>query len=66
VIVFYNGRVGDSLSVDGKAAGVLPARLELSEGIHAFSLTGPSGDFKITKQVTLKGDGTTTMVHLDK
>ncbi len=66
VIVFYPGRVGDSLKVDGKSVGSLPARIELSEGPHTFSLVGPAGDFKTTKTVVLKGDGNTTILHIDK
>ena len=65
VIIFYSGRVGDTLSIDGKPVGTLPARLELTEGPHTFSLVGASGDFETKKTVTLKADGTTTMMHLD-
>jgi hypothetical protein len=64
--VFFNGRVGDALTVDGKSAGKLPARIELTAGPHTFSLVGPSGDFKTTKTVTLKADGSTTILHIDQ
>ena len=64
-MVFFAGRVGDQLEVDGKAVGQLPAKVDLTEGSHTFTLRGPSGEFTVSREVVLGPDGQTTILHLD-
>jgi hypothetical protein len=64
-MVFFAGRIGDALYVDGRLVGRIPVRTVLSEGEHAFAVEGDMGRFQVTRSVKLKS-GTTTMLHLDK
>ncbi len=43
-MVFFPGRSGDNLKVDGRAVGSLPATVRLTQGTHTFEVSGPSGD----------------------
>ena len=61
VFVFFPGRDGDGLRVDGKTAGTLPARVVLTEGSHVFEIDGPNGQFKVTKEVVFAETGTLTL-----
>ncbi|MBT3220173.1 MAG: PEGA domain-containing protein, partial [Proteobacteria bacterium] len=65
VMVFFSGRVGDSLLIDGKEVGQIPARITMTEGEHAFAVDGVAGRFAVTRTVKLQNDGT-TLIHLDR
>jgi hypothetical protein len=56
-MVFFPGRDGDVLTVDGREIGALPTTVQLTEGQHSFSVAGPGGDpVELMQQVVL-GDG---------
>jgi hypothetical protein len=65
VMVFFSGRVGDTLIVDGSVVGVIPVKFNLTEGEHAFAVEGDAGRFTVTRSVTVV-EGKTTMMHLDR
>ena len=65
VMIFFAGRVGDTLSIDGQEVGQLPVRTQLREGSHTFAVDGEVGRQVIERDVTLKAAGT-TMLHLDR
>ncbi len=65
VLVFFAGRVGDALSVDGRDVGRLPAQVRLSQGAHTFVVTGPTGAFQVTREVTVSPTKP-TQLHLDR
>ena len=64
-MVFFSGRVGDTLIVDGSVVGVIPVKFNLTEGEHAFAVEGDAGRFTVTRSVTVV-EGKTTMMHLDR
>ncbi|NCG21589.1 MAG: hypothetical protein GWP91_21455 [Rhodobacterales bacterium] len=64
IMVFYAGRSGDQLLIDGTPAGPLPVRSELAEGNHSFTVTGAVGEVKVSKMITLKPEGQITLIHL--
>ena len=65
-MIFYAGRVGDSLAIDGKAAGNLPAKASLAAGMHTFTITGAAGEVTVQRDVALKDDGGTTILQLSE
>jgi len=65
VMVFFAGRIGDLLRVDGVDQGKLPAKVSLTPGSHTFEVVGAAGDVTVTRDVELKPSGT-TVLHLDR
>lgn len=65
VMVFFSGRVGDALSVDGAPVGQLPARTNLKEGKHTFVIDGATGRLEVSRTIKLKESGT-TQIFLDR
>ncbi|MBW2254876.1 MAG: PEGA domain-containing protein, partial [Deltaproteobacteria bacterium] len=63
VIVVLEGWDGATLYVDGEKAGVLPARIQVTEGSHDFKVESPSGTQSVTRDVVLS-DGGVTIVNL--
>jgi hypothetical protein len=59
VIVVLEGWDGATLFVDGEKAGVLPARIQISEGSHDFKVESPSGTQSVTRDVVLSDSGVT-------
>lgn len=64
VMIFFAGRVGDALAIDGQAAGVLPAKATLSSGSHTFVVSGAAGKVTVKQDVKLNEDGTVTILQL--
>ena len=64
-MIFFAGRIGDTLYIDGRLVGRIPVRTNLSEGEHTFAVEGDMGRFQVTRAVSVK-PGNTTMLHLDK
>lgn len=58
VMVVLPGRDGDSLMVDGRPVGALPAQVMLSEGDHVFVIEGGGGVVKVEKRVVFTGNYT--------
>lgn len=53
VFVALTGRDGQTLLVDGKPVGPLPASIDLVEGPHTFAVDNGDGtQFKVTREVT--------------
>jgi hypothetical protein len=65
VMVFFAGRIGDQLSVDGTPKGSLPAKVELTAGPHTFLVSGEAGAVTVQRSVVLQSTGT-TVLHLDQ
>ena len=65
-MIFFAGRGGDVLTVDGQRVGALPARTVLTEGSHTFTLSGEAGEFSVTREIVLAPDGQTAILHLDE
>jgi hypothetical protein len=63
-MIFFEGRIGDIVSIDGKDAGPLPAKTTVTEGSHRFTVKGGGGDFSVTLKVVLAPEGQTTVLHL--
>jgi len=59
VIVVLEGWDGAALYVDGEKVGVLPARIQISEGSHDFKVESPSGTQSVTRDVVLSTSGVT-------
>lgn len=67
VMVFFAGRIGDELYVDGQFAGNLPARLDLAPGPHVFELKSEkNGDFSATREVVADAAGRVKFIHLSQ
>ena len=64
-MVFFAGRTGDALYVDGRLVGRIPVRTVLSDGEHAFAIEGDMGRFQVNRSIAVKPGGT-TIIHLDK
>ncbi len=64
VMIFFAGRVGDSVSVDGKLVGNLPAKATLANGEHTFTVEGAAGKVTVKHTVALNPDGQTTILQL--
>ncbi|MFT5456650.1 MAG: hypothetical protein ACI9K2_003137, partial [Myxococcota bacterium] len=53
-MVFFPGRDGDTLKVDGATIGALPTTVRLTEGQHRFSVSGSGGDpVEVVQQVVV-------------
>jgi hypothetical protein len=64
VLLMMEGWTGARLSVDGRAVGNLPARVEgLTEGSHTFVVEGEQGRREITRDVRLQ-DSSPTRIDL--
>jgi hypothetical protein len=66
VMVFFAGRLGDALTVDGRDVGPLPVQVRLSRGLHTFLVTGAGGaTFQVTRDV--RADASKVIqLHLDQ
>ncbi len=65
VMVFFAGRLGDALTVDGRDVGPLPVQVRLSRGEHSFLVTGPGGVFQVTRDVR-SDPAKLIQLHLDR
>lgn len=61
VHLFFAGREGDDVYVDGWNAGVLPLTTQLMEGLHRFRVEGKKGRHEIEVVVTLAESGVTPL-----
>lgn len=66
VMVFFAGRLGDALTVDGRDVGPLPVQVRLSRGVHSFMVTGVGGEtFQVSRDV--RADPNKVLhLHLDQ
>jgi hypothetical protein len=62
VLVFFEGRDGAALEVDGEIRGTLPANITLSEGMHTFVVRGDWGELKLRREVSLADQGLTRLM----
>ena len=60
-MVFFEGRDGQTLLMDGAPVGALPARVTISEGRHTFVIQGGDGDLTLKRKVELKESGITML-----
>ena len=63
-MIFFAGRVGDAISIDGKPSGNLPAKASLAPGPHTFVVSGAAGEVTVKRDVVLNPDGGTTILQL--